>query len=68
MVVENGAQVEHEAFLVDAGDDGWRRAAPPIITRIHEERLVFDLRTILNDHEEQSIVESLAKIMEKNEA
>jgi len=45
-----------------------RRAAPPIITRIHEERLVFDLRTILNDHEEQSIVESLAKIMEKNEA
>ena len=42
-----------------------RRENPPIFTRVHEDRVVLDLRTILNRHEENAIVASLTRILQK---
>ncbi len=40
-----------------------RRHDPPIFTRVHEEKVLFDLRTVLNSKEEKIIAKAVEKIL-----
>jgi len=45
-----------------------RRQDPPVFTRVHDERLLLDLRTILSIDEERTITKSLKNILEKGDS
>ncbi len=45
-----------------------RREDPPVFTRVHDERLLLDLRTILSIDEERTITKSLKTILNKGDS
>jgi L-seryl-tRNA(Ser) seleniumtransferase len=53
--------LEHESLSADALDAAPRRARPPVVARIVDGRVVFDLRTVTAE-EEPELLEALASV------